>query len=87
MLDLPLMLRVKLPAVETIHPKETSLLRVWRRTGDSKLNDSPGTGTGLYSLRRSYSAANQGHLPNKNQTTFQTEIKELQWQLFNPISF
>ena len=43
MLDFPLMLRVKLPVVDRIHPQSNKFAMGVenKATGDSKLNDSP----------------------------------------------
>ena len=43
MLDFPLMLRVKLPVVDRIHPQINKFARCVENeaTGNSKLNDSP----------------------------------------------
>ena len=43
MLDFSLMLRVKLPVVDRIHPQSNKFATVVqsKATGDSKLNDSP----------------------------------------------
>jgi len=43
MLDFPVMLRVKLPVADRIHPQNNKFARGVenKATGDSKLNDSP----------------------------------------------
>jgi len=46
MLDFPLILRVKLPVVDRIHPQSNKFAAGVDNqcAGDSKLNDSPGAG-------------------------------------------